>query len=498
MGYLLGIDLGSSSIKATLLEVATGKVIASATAPEMEMEIQAHKPGWAEQDPALWWENVKTAITKIKVNSGIDPQEISAIGIAYQMHGLVLVDRNFEVLRPAIIWCDSRAVDIGNQAFAELGEAVSLRRLLNSPGNFTASKLKWVQKNEPELYGRIYKAMLPGDYISLKMTGEIKTTPSGLSEGIFWDFTEQKLAGFLLDYYGISSELMPEVVPTFSLQGELTNKAAEELGLKAGIKVSYRAGDQPNNAFSLKVLNPGEIAATAGTSGVVYCVTEQANYDPKSRVNTFVHVNHNIEKPRYGILLCLNGAAILNRWLRYNIMDPGRINYAQMNVMAAEAQVGADGLSILSYGNGAERTLENRDIGASIHGLDLNRHSRAHLLRAAQEGIAFALNYGLEIMQEMGTELTVIKAGETNMFLSPIFTEAITTITGAAVQLYNTDGSQGAARGAGLGADLYRDYEEAFVGLNALQVIEPDHEKVSAYQEAYGRWREILETKLRS
>lgn len=498
MGYLLGIDLGSSSIKTTLLEVATGKVIASATAPETEMEIQAPKPGWAEQDPALWWENVKTAIAKIKVDSGIDPQEISAVGIAYQMHGLVLVDRNLEVLRPAIIWCDSRAVDVGNRAFAELGEAVSLKRLLNSPGNFTASKLKWVQENEPELYGRIYKAMLPGDYIGFMMTGEIRTTPSGLSEGILWDFTEQRLAGFLLDYYGISSELTPEVVPTFSLQGELTNKAAEELGLKAGIKVSYRAGDQPNNAFSLKVLNPGEIAATAGTSGVVYGVTEQANYDPKSRVNTFVHVNHNVDKPRYGILLCLNGAAILNRWLRHNIMDPGKINYKRMDLMAAEAQVGAEGLSILPYGNGAERTLENRDIGASIHGLDLNRHGRAHLLRAAQEGIVFALNYGLEIMREMGTELAMIKAGEANMFLSPIFTEAFATITGATVQLYNTDGSQGAARGAGVGAGLYRDYEEAFVGLDALQVIEPDHEKTSAYQEAYGRWREILLTKLRS
>lgn len=494
MGYLLGYDVGSSSIKATLMEAVTGEVIASATSPQTELAIMAPKPGWAEQEPRVWWDNVKAATAEIKAKAGVNMHEVEAIGISYQMHGLVLVDKDQKVLRPSIIWCDSRAVEIGEKAFSDLGEEICLKRLLNSPGNFTASKLKWVKDNEPEIYGKIYKIMLPGDYIAMVMTGEIKTTPSGLSEGIIWDFQEQKLAGLVLDYYGISEDLIADVVPTFSVQGELTAKAAEELGLKKGTKVSYRAGDQPNNAFSLNVLNPGEVAATAGTSGVVYGVSNKSNYDPKSRVNAFVHVNHTPEQPRYGILLCLNGTAILNRWLRYNIMgmNPEEVSYKEMDRLASQAPVGAEGLSILPYGNGAERTLENKNIGALIHGLNFNIHNRLHILRAAQEGIVYALNYGLEIMREMGAEITTVKAGNANMFLSSLFGEAFATITGATVQLYNTDGSQGAARGAGVGAGIYKNHEEAFAGLKTVRVIEPNKTQAAAYRDAYERWVSVL------
>ena len=495
MAYLLGYDIGSSSIKAALLNVE-GSLVATATSPQTELEMIALKPGWAEQEPRTWWEHVKLATTEILGKSRVNPEEIKAIGLSYQMHGLVVVDRAGEVLRPAIIWCDSRAAGIGDRAFANLGEDACLARFLNSPGNFTASKLKWVQENEPEIYGKIHKAMLPGDYIALKMTGEIKTTPSGLSEGILWDFQEQKLAETLLKYYGIDQDLIPEVVPAFSPQGQLSAKAAAELGLKPGTVVAYRAGDQPNNAFSLNVLNPGEVAATAGTSGVVYGVGEKPEYDPKSRVNTFLHVNHQPGAPRYGILLCLNGTGSLNRWLKQNLMAEA-VTYDEMNRLAAAVPAGAEGLMIFPYGNGAERTLENKELNASIQGLNFNLHHRGHLLRAGQEGIVFALNYGLGIMKQMGVKINLVRAGQANMFLSPLFGEVFATVTGARVELYNTDGAQGAARGAGLGAGIYGAPAEAFAGLKTEKTIEPNPKLVPVYQELYEKWAAVLQAQLR-
>jgi len=494
MALLLGYDVGSSSIKAALMESDTGKVLASAVCPQKELDIIAEQPGWAEQNPQVWWDNVKSAARQIKAKVHFGPRDVKAIGISYQMHGLVVVDRNREVLRPAIIWCDSRAVEIGREGAETIGEEKCLESLLNLPGNFTASKLKWVMQNEPKIYSGIYKIMLPGDYVAMRMTGEIKTTPSGLSEGIMWDFQRQGLADLLLDYYGIDPELIPETVPTFSIQGQLTKSAADELGLEAGTPVSYRAGDQPNNALSLNVLRPGEIAATAGTSGVVYGVSDKADFDSSSRVNTFVHVNHTPQVPRYGVLLCINGTGILNSWLRHNVTDT--IGYEQMNKLALQVPAGSDGLVILPYGNGAERTLENKDIGASVHNLNFNIHSRAHLLRAAQEGIVFALNYGLAIMRGVGVEVRTVRAGNANMFLSDLFSMAFATVTGSVVQLYNTDGAQGAARGAGIGTGIYKTMDDAFVGLKPVKTVEPDEKLAPTYQEVYKKWETILKEKL--
>jgi len=498
-GFLLGFDVGSSSIKAALLKAETGEMVASAAFPKTELAIAAPRPGWAEQDPALWWDNAVLAATALRERAGKEFAAVCAIGISYQMHGLVIIDKDGKVLRPSIIWCDSRAVDIGARAFAGIGEKTCLSRLLNSPGNFTASKLAWVKENEPDVFGRVSRFLLPGEWLAFRMTGQACTTPSGLSEGVLWDFPKGGLADIVLSWYGIPPDLVPEVRPTFSVQGELTADAARALGLPRGIPVSYRAGDQPNNAFSLNVLDPGEAATTAGTSGVVYGVAGKPVSDSLSRVNTFVHASHTAKDERYGVLLCVNGTGILNSWMkRILVGESGAVSYDQMNAVAAQAPIGADGLSILPFGNGAERTLENRTVGSALLGIDFNRHGIPQLLRAAQEGIVFALQYGMKIMRDMGIEARTVRAGNANMFLSPLFREAFATVTGARVELYNTDGAQGAARGAGVGAGVYGAMKDAFVGLTAVMTVEPDARKAPAYEEAYGRWESALERELSS
>jgi xylulokinase len=489
--YFLGFDLGSSSIKACLLHADTGAVAASAFYPEKEMTIAAPKPGFAEQQPDQWWENACLASQAVMKKAGISPDQVGAIGISYQMHGLVVVDKDLNVLRPSIIWCDSRAVEVGNQAMEAIGEEYVLPHLLNSPGNFTASKLGWVKQNEPDVYAKVYKFMLPGDYLAARMTGEIVTTPSGLSEGIFWDFVNERPADFLFDHFGFDHALMPTVLPTFAEQGTVTAAAAAALGLKQGIPVTYRAGDQPNNAFSLNVLEPGEVAATAGTSGVVYGVSDQIKFDPLSRVNTFLHVNPVSQVSRYGVLLCVNGTGSLNGWLRNSLMQ-GNVSYPQMNDLAAQAPVGSDGLLCLPFGNGAERMLENQDPGATFKGLQFSRHGLSHWTRAAQEGIVFALYYGMEIMETVGVSLKNIRAGEANMFLSPVFRETFANVSGATVELINTDGAQGAARAAGFGLGYYKTREDAFTGLSALQTIAPNASLTEATKDAYGKWKDAL------
>ncbi len=492
--YLLGFDVGSSSVKASLVNADNGKCVASAFMPEKEAPIMAVKAGWAEQEPESWWQYAKQALQKIMAESGVKGDDIAAIGISYQMHGLVCVGKDLKPLRPAIIWCDSRAVPYGEKAFNELGAEQCLSHLLNSPGNFTAAKLAWVKENEPELYNNIYKIMLPGDYLALRLSGVANTTVSGLSEGMFWDFKENQVAQFLLDYYGIPASFIPDIVPTFSEQSVVSKEAAEELGLKAGTPITYRGGDQPNNALSLNVFEPGEIAATAGTSGVVYGVLGEVGYDKLSRVNTFAHVNHQAADPRLGVLLCINGTGILNAWMHRNVtFDMG---YAEMNDLAAQAPIGSDGVVIMPFGNGAERVLQNKELGCSIHGVNFNKHTRANLVRAAQEGIVFSFCYGMEIMGQMGMDIKKIHAGRANMFLSPLFRNTLAGVSGATIELYETDGSVGAAKGAGMGCGLYKDHNEAFATLEKLQVIEPCEKDREAYRTAYNNWKEILNKNL--
>lgn len=486
---LLGIDVGSSSVKVALLDGASGRIISSASSPSTEMAIESPRPGWAEQHPDLWWEHVGRAIGAIRSSHPNELRTVKAIGIAYQMHGLVLLDKDGKPVRPSIIWCDSRAVDTGNEAFAALGEASCLKHLGNSPGNFTASKLAWVKKNEPDVYSQARYCLLPGDYIALRLTGAFGTTPSGLSEAVLWNFSENRLASEVLKHFNIPSTLIPSISPNLGVFAEVRSDVASELGLTPGIPVSYRAGDQPNNALALKVLQPGDVAANAGTSGVIYGVTDGLGVDTQSRVNNFLHINSAPNAPRIGSLMCVNGAGSFYRWAKHTL-GAGK-SYAELNALAEMSSVGAAGVIALPYGNGAERTLNNANVGASFESLDLNRHSTADIFRATQEGVAFALCYGLEIMRAMGLRPSSIRAGNANMFQSELFRRTFATCANAPVELLTTDGAEGAARGAGIGAGLLSS-SDAFRGLTTELLIEPDVSAQRATRDAYERWKAAL------
>jgi len=481
---LLGIDVGTSSIKVAIVDAQTQQCITTVQYPDTETGITSLQKGWAEQSPEMWWEHVQQAILKAHATKKYNSKDIIAIGIAYQMHGLVCVDKNQQVLRDSIIWCDSRAVEIGNKAFHEK----SLQHLLNSPGNFTAAKLAWVKENEPEKYALIDKIMLPGDFIAMKLTGEITTSISSLSEGIFWDFKNQELSKDVFNYFGFNTSVIPEIKDVFTPHGTIHAAIAEQLSLKEGISVAYKAGDQPNNALSLNVLDPGEVAATAGTSGVIYGVSDQLVYDQQSRINSFAHVNFTEAQKRIGVLLCINGTGILNSWIK-NITG-NKFSYSEMNEAAASIQPGSNGLQMLPFGNGAERMLENKLVQSHMHNIDFNVHKPAHLFRAAQEGIAFAFRYGLDIMRQNGMQPSVIRAGKANMFLSDVFTNCFVNATNVPVELHDCDGSVGAAKGAGIGVGFYKTAKEAFTNSTPLDLVEPTQAKV--YNELYEAWKELL------
>lgn len=487
--YYIGYDIGSSSVKVALVEAETGKKIVVLNEPQNEMEIVSLHPDWAEQDPEIWWQYISLGTKRAIKEANIDPAMITGIGISYQMHGLVIVDKNCNPLRNSIIWCDSRAVEIGNKAFAELGEERCATHLLNSPGNFTASKLKWVKENEPEIYQKVYKYMLPGDYIAYKLTGAITTTKNGLSEGMLWDYKENKVADWLLDYYGIDQSMTPTIVDNFTNQGAVNEKASKETGLPVGVSVVYRAGDQPNNALSLNVLDPGEVAATGGTSGVFYAVTDVLSEQKETRVNNFVHVNYEEKKPRIGKLLNINGAGIQYRWLRNNM---GNETYESMNRKASKISVGSDGVVVIPFGNGAERMLNNKNIGTHFLNLNLNIHSNSHLFRASLEGIAFSFVYGMEILKGDNAEIKVIRAGNDNLFRSEIFSNTVATLIGHEIEIYNTTGAVGAARAVGLTDGDFKKFGSNISKNDHVMTFMPLKNK-EPYMEAYKKWKKELE-----
>lgn len=487
--YYIGYDLGSSSVKVAIVNAETGANIITLNEPTNEMEIVAPQQHWAEQDPNMWWNYICVATKRAIKESNIDAAKITGIGISYQMHGLVVVDKGGEPLRNAIIWCDSRAVEIGDTAFKALGEDVCMNKLLNSPGNFTASKLKWVRDNEPDIYAKIDKYMLPGDFIAMKLSGEINTTKNGLSEGMLWDYKLDTVADWLLEHYDIDTNLTPSIVENFTSQCKVNAVGAKDTGLPEGIPITYRAGDQPNNALSLNVFDHGEVAATGGTSGVVYAVTNVLKSKEPSRINHFAHVNYTNSNPTLGKLLCINGAGIQYRWLKDNLASN---SYEAMNAKAEVMPIGSEGVCVIPFGNGAERMFNNKIVGTHFCNLNLNTHGEGHLCRAALEGIAFSFVYGMDILKGDNAEIKVIRAGNDNLFRSEIFSNTVATLIGHDIEIYNTTGAVGAARAAGLTDGDFKKFGDNITANDHVMTYKPLGNKVP-YEKAYQNWKTQLD-----
>jgi xylulokinase len=492
--YFIGYDLGSSSLKTALVDSKSGEVLDVVRTPREELGIDAPEAGWAEQDPELWWECICMGTRDLFSKTNVAPEDVIGIGIAYQMHGLVALDASGRPVRPSIIWCDSRAVPVGEQTFRELGEDLCRTRLLNEPGNFTATKLRWMQQHEPEAFNRTKTLMLPGDYIAFKLTGRRQTTASGLSEGILWDFRKSEPAYWLLDHWGIPTTLIPEIVPTFSNQAQVSEDAARATGLAPGTPILYRAGDQPNNAFTLNVMEPGKVAATGGTSGVLYGITDNPEVGELRRFNHFAHVNHAPDHMRIGQLLCINGAGSLYRWLKDQL---GVSDYRQMNALASEIPVGSEGLQCFPFGNGSERMLENRALEAGFTGIQFNRHRKGHLCRAALEGIAFAFRYGMELMQEQGLPFDTIRAGNDNLFQSVIFTNTLAALGQTPIELYRVTGAVGAARACMVSEHGLEDTMQRASDRDYLETLLPP-KNAEAYLEAYSKWKCELQNQIKN
>ena len=485
--FFLGIDLGSSSVKTSLFDSTSGKSVDSCTYPSSEMEIISKEDGWAEQDPNYWWDCILKTFENLSEKN--DFKLVRSIGISYQMHGLVVLDKNNNLIYNSIIWCDSRAVKIGQRAESELESSILENKILNSPGNFTASKLRWLKENRSDVYDQISKIMLPGDYIVFKLTNKISTTPMGLSEGILWDFHSDKLSEDVLEYYNIDRKLIPEIVDSVGNQGTISDDVRDRFGFDNDVKVTYRAGDQPNNALALNVFDNGEVAASGGTSGVIYSITKDINSKEPSRINHFAHVNYNDNNKSIGKLLCINGAGIQYRWLRNHSVGK---SYEKMNEAASSIPVGSEGISVIPFGNGAERMLNNKNIGTHICNINLNQHSHGHLYRSSLEGIAFSFMYGMEILKNDNALINVVRAGNDNLFRSKIFANTVATLIGHEIEIYNTTGAFGAARASGVMNDNLDSFRKKITKNDHVMTFLP-LKNTSEYEDAYSRWKEDLQ-----
>jgi xylulokinase len=490
---LLGIDTGTSGTRAVLLDAA-GRVASSATAEHAP--ISSLRPGWAEQDPHGWWNAACRAIPECLARAGVSPGEIDGIGLTGQMHGLVLLGSDSEVLRPSIIWCDQRT----EAECRAITEKVGAQRLIELTANpavtgFTLPKIWWVQKNEPELWGRVRTILLPKDYVRFRLTGARAIDVADASGTLLLDVVNRRWSAPMMEISKLSEDLLPRVFESQEVASHISEEGARATGLRAGIPVVAGAGDQAAGAVGMGIVRPGAVSATIGTSGVVFAATASPLLDPKGRIHTFCHA---VPK-RWHVMGVTQAAGFSLRWFRdqFGIAssyagDFARDAYDSLMDEAGAVPGGADGLLWAPYLMG-ERTphLDPHARGALV-GLTAT-HTRAHVVRAILEGVAFSLRDTLAIFSELKLPIESIRLGGGGA-RGTVWRQVQADVYGMPVDLVEAEEgpAYGAALLAGVGVGAWPSVESACeAAVRVAKRIEPDKKDSAVMNRQYGAYKKM-------
>lgn len=493
MSYFIGLDVGTTGAKALLVD-NKGKVIAAASS---QYPMATPRPLWAEQNPIDWWTAAQICFRKVIGDSGISKKEVKGIGLTGQMHGLVLLDSKGSVLRPCIMWNDQRTID----ECREMTDKVGFERLLRITGNpvlpgFTAPKILWVEKHEPEIYKQIAHVLLPKDYIRYCLTGEFATEVSDASGTSLLDVNERDWSGEVLSLVNIRKEWMPRVYESPFITGKVTSEAASLTGLCEGTPVAGGGGDQAAGAVGTGTVRQGITSVVLGTSGVVFTHSSHLEIEPEGRLHAFCHAVPGTWH-LMGVTLAAAGSF---RWFRDVLGDSevllsrqtGQDPYEILTQEAALAERGSEGLLFLPYLSGERTPYPDPDAKGTFIGLTL-RHSKPHMVRSVLEGVAYSLRDCLELQRNMGINASQIRlsggGAQSSLWrqiLADVFNSEIVTLA-------STEGAPyGAALLAAVGTGEFSTVEEACDACLALaDHTEPQTEGVKIYEDYYSIYKEL-------
>ncbi|HEY5532118.1 MAG TPA: xylulokinase [Candidatus Anoxymicrobiaceae bacterium] len=491
--FLVGLDLGTTGAKAGVIGT-TGAVMATSF---VSYETSTPRPGWAEQDPADWWDAATRSVRDAVESSGAEPGDIAGIGVSGQMHGSVFLDGSGTVVRPCILWCDQRT----SSQCEQITRTIGLDRLSKWTGNpalpgFTAPKVLWLRKNEPDCYGRVRRLLLPKDYINLRLTGVESTEMSDASGTLLFDVGSRNWSGPMLDALEIPTGWLPPVFESGDRIGGLSPDAAKATGLPEGTPVAAGGADNACGALGMGVLEPGRIAVSLGSSGTVLAPTSTPVHDPEMRLHSFCHA---VPGTWYlmGVML---SAGLALRWFRdelgeLEVTEASRLGIDPYEILIDEASmapVGCDGLTFLPYLSGERTPHTDPDARGVLYGLDLTKR-RAHMVRAILEGVTFGLEDSLEIMRDMGVPLDEVVSGGGGS-RSRFWRQVQADVFELPITAAGTSDSAmlGAGILAGVAAGVFDSVNDACSALSSNgERLEPDESTFGAYHKAYLRYRNL-------
>jgi xylulokinase len=486
---LLGIDIGTSGTRAVVID-GQGQVISAATAEHVNFA--SPQLGWAEQDPEDWWGAATRAVQQCLAQANINPGDINGIGLTGQMHGLVALDKNDRVVRPAILWCDQRT----SQECREITEELGAQQLIEFTANpaltvFTLPKIRWMQKHEPEVWSGVRSILLPKDYVRFRLTGSRATDVADASGTLLFDVAHRQWSAPMLEVAGLHADLLPRVFESQQISGHVSEEAGRATGLRAGIPVVAGAGDQAAGAVGMGIVEPGAVSATIGTSGVVFAATAAPVRDPQGRIHTFCHAIPNC----WHVMGVTQAAGLSLKWFREQFSANGNSavdSYDHLMEEAAKTPAGAEGLLWAPYLMG-ERTphLDPNARGALV-GLTAG-HTRGHMIRAILEGVAFSLRDCLTIFSELQIPVASIRLGGGGA-RSPLWCQIQADIFGREVSVLQAEEgpAYGAALLAGVGVGAWPSVRNACeASVRVARRFEPDAERAAAMNRQYTRYEKL-------